>query len=73
VSKRTVSEEAQNEGLPGTVTLPGLIGWRYWRWLPRVVTCSQPSASMSLMIARTFTSARGYVLSQRRARIVSIT
>jgi hypothetical protein len=40
--------------LPGTVTTPRLVGWLNCRWLPRVRTCLQPSASMSRMTSRTF-------------------
>ena len=36
------------------VTLPGLVGCLYWRWLPLVATKYQPSASIILIISRTF-------------------
>lgn len=41
-------------GLPATVTVPGFVGCRYWRWLPLVRTRYQPSASMNLRISLTF-------------------
>jgi hypothetical protein len=42
-------------GWPGTVTRPFLIACLYWRWLPRVRTCSHPSFSISRIRSRTFT------------------
>src|SRR5207248_1775427 len=42
--------------LPATVTVPGLVVWRYWRWLPDWRSRRQPSRSRSLMTCRTFTS-----------------
>jgi hypothetical protein len=42
---------------PATVTVPGLVGWWNWRWLPVCLTSRQPSASMSLITARTLTAA----------------
>src|SRR5262252_7069831 len=41
-------------GLPAIVTRPGLSGCLYCRWLPTVVIRYQPSASISLIISRTF-------------------
>src|SRR5215813_115673 len=41
-------------GLPAIVTRPGLSGCLNCRWLPAVVTRYQPSASISLIISRTF-------------------
>src|SRR5215468_2415017 len=41
-------------GLPAIVTRPGLRGCLYCRWLPTVTTMYQPSASISLIISRTF-------------------
>src|SRR5262245_34275984 len=43
-----------SDGLPATVTRPGFLGCLYWRWLPRVATRNQPSASISLTTSRTF-------------------
>ena len=43
------------DGLPAMVTRPGFLGCLYCRWLPRVATCSQPSASINSMASRTFT------------------
>src|SRR5215510_8679394 len=43
-----------SDGLPATVTPPGFLGCLYWRWLPRVATRNQPSASISLITSRTF-------------------
>ena len=39
---------------PPIVTLPGLAGCLYCRWLPFVATRYQPSASRSFMTSRTF-------------------
>src|SRR4051812_26109790 len=39
--------------LPAIVTRPGLVGCRYWRWLPRVRESCQPSASIRRMASRT--------------------
>ena len=39
--------------LPGTVTVPGLSGWRNCRWLPRVRAWTQPSRSTSRTASRT--------------------
>jgi len=36
------------------VILPGFSGCLYWRWLPFVATRYHPSASITLMISRTF-------------------
>ena len=44
-------------GFPATVTVPGLLGWRNWRWLPVCRTNRQPSASISLITARTVMAA----------------
>jgi hypothetical protein len=41
--------------MPGTVTVPRFVGWWKWRWLPVWRTWRQPSRSISLIIARTFT------------------
>ena len=41
-------------GLPGIVTLPGFTEWRNCRWLPRVVTCRQPSRSIKRIASLTF-------------------
>src|SRR5215831_14376919 len=41
-------------GLPPIVTRPGLSWCLYCRWLPTVATRYQPSASISLIISRTF-------------------
>ena len=41
-------------GLPTIVTRPGFSGCLYCRWLPAVLTRYQPSASISLIISRTF-------------------
>src|SRR4051812_30849335 len=40
--------------LPATVTSPGLDGCLYCRWLPRVRTSCQPSASRRLIMSPTF-------------------
>lgn len=40
-------------GLPAIVTVPGLTGCRYWRWLPRVRTNRQPSRSIRRIASRT--------------------
>src|SRR5262245_3976406 len=45
-----------SDGLPAMVTRPGLVGCLYCRWLPRVATRAQPSASIRLMASRTFTA-----------------
>ena len=42
------------EGCPATVTLPGLLGCLYWRWLPACFTTRHPSDSTSLITSRTF-------------------
>src|SRR5258708_10358379 len=42
------------EVCPATVTLPGLYGCLYCRWLPSWFTFRQPSRSITLMISRTF-------------------
>jgi hypothetical protein len=42
-------------GLPATVTRPGFVGCRYWRWLPRWATWRQPSRSSTSMSSRNFT------------------
>ena len=55
-------------GLPAIVTRPGLSGCFYCRWLPAVVTRYQPSASISLIISRTF---RGTDYSIQRCRLFS--
>ncbi len=60
------------DGLPATVTFPGLVGCRYWRWLPRVAICCQPSSSMSLMIARIFTPAPGGYTASQRADLAAL-
>src|SRR5580700_6974017 len=44
-----------SDGLPATVTRPDFSGCLNCRWLPRVATRYQPSASKSLMTSRTFT------------------
>jgi hypothetical protein len=41
-------------GLPATVTRPGLVGCRYWRWLPRWATWRQPSRSSISTSSRNF-------------------
>jgi len=43
-------------GLPGTVTTCGFSGCLKWRWLPVVLTCFQPSNSISRIKSRTFTA-----------------
>jgi len=43
-----------SDGLPGTVTLPGFMGWRNCRWLPFWVTCTHPSVVNRRMTSRTF-------------------
>ena len=40
-------------GFPGMVTVPGLTGCRYWRWLPLVRTMCHPSRSMRRMASLT--------------------
>src|SRR6266478_3561627 len=42
-------------GFPGTVTKPSLTGCFYCRWLPRVRTKTQPSASSIRITSRIFT------------------
>src|SRR6266498_3973240 len=42
-------------GLPATVTVPGLLGCRNWRWLPLVRTNIHPSDSIREIKSRTFT------------------
>ena len=44
------------DGLPAMVTRPGLVGCLYCRWLSRVASRDQPSASIKLMTSRTFTA-----------------
>src|SRR5262245_45608184 len=52
----TVPGAKSSDGLPTMVTRPGLVGCLYCRWLPRVATRAQPSASINLMASRTFTT-----------------
>src|SRR5450755_1708746 len=47
--------------------VPALAGALYCRWLPAVVTRYQPSASMSLMISRTFRGNDHSILDGRRS------
>jgi hypothetical protein len=53
-------------GLPAIVTRPGFSGCLYCRWLPAVVTRYQPSASISLIISRTFRGNDHSILDGRR-------
>jgi len=49
-------------GLPATVTVPGFVGWRNWRWLPRWRSNRQPSCSINRMTSRTFTAAERFIV-----------
>ena len=46
---------SSSPGLPAMVTNPRLVGCLNWRWLPRVRSRYQPSASINLIAYRTFT------------------
>ena len=49
-----VPGDKSSDGFPAIVTLPGLPGCLYWRWLPRVATNTQPSSSINRIASRTF-------------------
>lgn len=51
---RKVSSFKSSDGFPATVTLPGSLGCLYCRWLPLVLTSTQPALSSNRITSATF-------------------